>query len=80
MPTQEQVKDEDKKIRHLRRMVEFTVSLIVSDDDMTLQEASGHIAGLRDFAVQLFPDKGDVFDLVYAPRLKRIIVEKYMLC
>lgn len=80
MPTQEQIKDEDKKIRHLRRMVDFTISLIVTDNDMTLQEASGHVAGLRDFAVRLFPDKGEVFDLVYGPRLKRLIIDKYMLC
>ncbi len=80
MPTQEEIKNEDKKIRHLRRMVDFTISLIAMDHEMTLQEASGHIAGLRDFALNLFPDKGEVFDLVYAPKLKRLIVEKFMLC
>lgn len=80
MPTQEEVKAEDKKIRHLRRMVDFTISLIAMDHEMTLQEASGHIAGLRDFALNLFPGKGEVFDLVYAPKLKRLLVEKYMLC
>ncbi len=80
MPTQEEIKNEDKKIRHLRRMVDFTISLIATDHEMTLQEASGHIAGVRDFALNLFPDKGEVFDLVYAPKLKRLIVEKFMLC
>jgi hypothetical protein len=30
--------------------------------------------------MNLFPDKGEVFDLVYAPKLKRLIVEKFMLC
>ncbi|MBI5468255.1 MAG: hypothetical protein HY891_03900 [Deltaproteobacteria bacterium] len=80
MPTQEEIKNEDKKIRHLRRMVDFTISLIATDHEMTLQEASGHIASLRDFALNLFPDKGEVFDLVYAPKLKRLIVEKFMLC
>ncbi len=79
MPTQEELKNEDKKIRHLRRMVDFTISLIATDHEMTLQEASGHIAGLRGFALNLFPDKEEVFDLVYAPKLKRLIIEKYML-
>jgi len=79
MPTQEELKIEDKKIRNLNRMVEFTFSLIASDHEMTLQEASGHIAGLKGFALNLFPDKGEVFDLVYAPKLKRLLVEKFML-
>lgn len=79
MATQEEIKEEDKKIRYLRRMVDFTIILILETDDMTREEASGHAAAVRDFALKLFPGKGDVFDLVYGPRLKRVITDKYML-
>ncbi len=79
MATQEEIKAEDKKIRYLRRMVDFTIVLILQSDDMTLEDASRHVAGVRDFAVRLFPGKGGVFDLVYGPRLKRVITDKYML-
>ncbi len=78
MPTKEEIKAEDKKIRYLRRMVDFTISLIVSSE-MTLEEAQRHAAGVREFALRLFPDKGHVFDLVYAPRFRRLIQEKFML-
>ncbi len=78
MTTPEEIKAEDKKIRLLRRMVDLTMSIII-DTEMTLEEASRHAAGVREFAVRLFPGKGDVFDLVYGPRLKRLLRDKYML-
>ncbi len=78
MTTPEEIKAEDKKIRLLRRMVDLTMSIII-DTEMTLEEASRHAAGVREFAIRLFPGKGDVFDLVYEPRLKRLLRDKYML-
>ncbi len=78
MPTQEDIRTEDKKIRYLRRMVDFTMTLII-DTDMTLEEAARHAAGAREFAARLFPGKEDVYDLVYAPRFKRLIIDKFML-
>ncbi len=78
MPTKEEIKDEDKRIRYLRRMVDLTITLIMSSD-MTLDEAQRHAAGAREFALRLFPGKGDVFDLVYAPRFRRLLREKFLL-
>lgn len=78
MTTPEEIKAEDKKIRLLRRMVDLTMSIII-ETDMTLEEASRHAAGVRELALRLFPGKGDVFDLVYGPRLKRLLRDKYML-
>lgn len=78
MPTKEELREEDKKIRYLRRMVDFTIILII-ESDMPLEEASRHVAGVKGFAERLFPDKGGVFDLVYGPRFKRILIEKYNL-
>ncbi|MBI1912077.1 MAG: hypothetical protein HYS21_08750 [Deltaproteobacteria bacterium] len=78
MPTQEQIKDEDKRIRYLRRMVDLTMYLII-DSDMGLEDAQRHVEGVRNYALTLFPGKGDVFDLVYGPRFKRLLIEKYSL-
>lgn len=66
MPTQEQIKDEDKRIRYLRRMVDLTMYLII-DSGMGLEDAQRHVEGVRNYALTLFPGKGDVFDLVYGP-------------
>lgn len=77
-PTPEEIKEEDRKIRHLRRMVDFT-SVLMTQSDMGLEEAQRHVSALRDFAARLFPGKEHVFDMVYGPRLRRILVEKYNL-
>lgn len=44
---------------------------------ITLDEANCMVAGLRRAAQGLFPGKGHVFDLVIAPRLERVIVERF---
>jgi hypothetical protein len=78
MATEAEIKEEDKKIRYLRRMVDFTITLIIGTD-MPLEEASKHAGAVREFALKLFPGKGEVFDIVYAPRLRRVLNDKYRL-
>ena len=78
MPTDEQIKEEDRKIRYLRRMVDFTIILIM-ESDMTFEDASRHAAAVRGFALNLFPDKGEVFDLVYGQKIRRLLTDKYRL-
>lgn len=77
-PTPEEIKEEDRRIRHLRQMVDFTMVLIIQSD-MGLDEAQRHVSALRDFASRLFPGKEHVFDMVYGPRLKRLLIEKFNL-
>lgn len=79
MPTDEQIKEEDRKIRYLRRMVDFTIILIM-ESDMTFEDASRHAAAARGFALNLFPGKGEVFDLVYGQKIRRLLMDKYRLC
>ena len=45
--------------------------------DMPIEEASEMVAATRQFALKLFPDKEHTFDLIYRPRLQRILSEKY---
>lgn len=77
-PTPEEINQEDRKIRHLRQMIDFTAVLILQSD-MNIEGAQRHLAALREFALRLFPGKSEVFDMVYGPRLKRLLVEKYNL-
>lgn len=77
-PTKEQIKDENKRIRYLRRMVDLTISLILQTD-MSLEDARRHAGAAKEFAENLFPGKGHVFDLVYGPRIRRVIAAKYRL-
>ena len=77
-PTPEEITEEDRKIRHLRQMVDFT-SILIIQSEMDIEEARRHLAALRDLALRLFPGKSEVFDMIYGPRLKRLLIEKYNL-
>ncbi len=79
MPGKEEIREEDRKIRYLQRLSDLTFALI-RDTDMSLDEASRHVASLKEFAIKLFPGKGHVFDLVYGPRFRRLMNWKYRLC
>ena len=77
-PTPQEIAEENKKIRMLRLMVDLTMSLI-SQGKMTREEALEHFMKVKDFALILFPGKEVAFEIIYAPRFKRIINEIYRL-
>lgn len=70
------VEDEERKIRRLRRTVDFSLALIAQSDLSQLQ-AQKLVQVVREKALALFPGKEETFDLIYAPRFRRLIVEKY---
>ena len=47
--------------------------------DLTLAEAQDVVIHAKQTALQLFPDKEETFDLIYGPRFRRILIEKYHL-
>jgi hypothetical protein len=77
-PTQQEIDEESRRIRRLRLAVELALSVIAAGE-LTFQDAQDLASGLRRVALQLFPDKGSVFDLIYAPRIRRMIAEVYRL-
>ena len=77
-PTAQEIAEEHKKIRMLRLIVDLTMSLI-SQGRMTREEALEYFMKVKDFALRLFPGKEVAFEIIYAPRFKRIINEIYRL-
>ncbi|MEM5788298.1 MAG: hypothetical protein AAGU11_13350 [Syntrophobacteraceae bacterium] len=71
-------REEDRKIRHLRRLVDFSLALI-AQSPMHIDEAQAVVEGVRRHALLLFPGKEETFDLLYTPRFRRLIAEKYSL-
>ena len=72
----QEIDEENKKVRRLRFIVDFSLQFIrtqqISHDD-----AMAVVEGVKKHALKLFPDKEDAFDLIYAPRFKRLLNEKY---
>ena len=72
----EAVADEKRRADVLRRTVDVACALL-RQARLTRQEAESVVAFTRTRALELFPGKEDVFDLVLAPRFARILAELY---
>ena len=71
--------EEARKIRRLQLMISMVTSVINQDSSLTVEEASELAAGAKRAALAMFPDKELAFDLIYKPRLQRLIRERFRL-
>ncbi|MEN6617640.1 MAG: hypothetical protein ABFD12_13875 [Syntrophorhabdus sp.] len=68
--------EEEKKLRRLRFIVDFSLEFI-RGQDISHDHALKIIEGVRKQALTFFPGKEETFDIIYAPRFKRLLNEKY---
>lgn len=66
--------EERRRARELRTSVDLACA-VLWQAPMSREEADALVAGVRRRALELFPGKAHVFDLVLAPRFRRIIDE-----
>ena len=71
--------EESKKLRRLQMMMNMVMSVICQDSDLTVEEASELAAGAKRAALAMFPDKELAYDLLYKPRLQRLMNERFRL-
>lgn len=76
MATEAEIWEEARKVRRLQIVMDMVTSTL-QQEDMSIEAASELVAATRKFALKMFPDKGHTFDLIYRPRLQRILFEKY---
>jgi len=67
------------KIRRLQIMISMVISVISQDPNLTVEEASELVAGTKRAALAMFPDKELAYDIIYKPRLQRLMEERYRL-
>lgn len=72
------LQEEEKRLRRLRLVVDLSQAVLMQAD-LTLREAFEVMSDAKKAALALFPDKESVYDLVYAPRLKRLISERFVI-
>ena len=75
MPSKKEIDEENVKIRQLRTIVDFTVALL-RQGNLSVCEALELVAATKRRVLTLFPDKEEVYDLLYKPRFERIIRER----
>lgn len=75
----ELLREEEKRMRTLRFVVDLNLAVLMQQRDLTLCEAFDLLRNTRAAALNLFPGKESTFDLIYAPRFKRIIRERFVI-
>ena len=70
---------ESQKIRRLQVMISMVMSVISQDPNLTVEEASELAAGAKRAALAMFPDKELAYDIIYKPRLQRLMRERFHL-
>jgi hypothetical protein len=77
--TNNEVQQEATKIRRLQIMISMVMSVISQDPNLTIEEASELVAGTKRAALAMFPDKELAYDIIYRPRLQRLMKERFHL-
>lgn len=73
---EKEVKEENRRIRYLRFLVDFSV-LSIQQGDLSCEEALKLVEDVKRAACNLFPGKEETFELIYRPRFNRVIQERF---
>lgn len=73
---EELIREEEKRVRRLNLIIDLTEA-VLTQSDLTLQESWNLIEQTKKAALALFPDKEFAFTLIYLPRFRRIIDERF---
>jgi hypothetical protein len=71
--------EESRKLRRLQIMMSMVMATISQDPNMTVEEAAELVANSKRAALALFPDKEFAYDILYKPRLQRLMRERFRL-
>jgi hypothetical protein len=71
--------EEARRLRRLQIMMSMVMSVISQDPNLTLEEAAEMAANARRAALAMFPDKELAYDILYRPRLQRLMNERFRL-
>ena len=71
--------EEGRLIRRMQMMMNMVMQVIAQDGSLTIDEASQMIADSKKAALAMFPDKALAFDMIFRPRLQRLMNERFRL-
>ena len=75
--TPEELREESRKIRRFQMVMSMVTQVIAQDPTVTVEQASEMVADTRRLALSMFPDKELAFNLIYWPRLQRLMRERF---
>jgi hypothetical protein len=75
----DKILEEEKNMRRLRFIIDLAQAILMQQSDLTLKEAFDIMRNTKKAALNLFPDKESTYELIYAPRFRRIIAERFVI-
>jgi hypothetical protein len=69
--------EEQRKIRRLQMMMDMVIAVISQDGNLTVDQAAELVADSKKAALAMFPDKELAYNIIYKPRLQRLMRERY---
>ncbi len=76
MSFEEDLREENRKLRHLKLVVALALN-VIRQTDISVDEALDLVSGVRELALRLFPGKELAFELIYQPRFQRALEERF---
>lgn len=76
MENEDGILREEREIRQLRIIVDYTESLL-QRSSLSHRECIDLVENTKRAVLRLFPGKEDVFNLIYVPRFSRVISERF---
>ncbi|NWF91591.1 MAG: hypothetical protein HXY46_01635 [Syntrophaceae bacterium] len=76
MMMEKELREENRRIRFLRFLVDLSL-LSIQQDDLSVVEALRIVEDVKRAACHLFPEKEEAFELIYRPRFRRVIQERF---
>jgi len=76
MPTPEELEDEDRRVRQLRIAVSLALN-VIAQTNVSLAQAREIESATRAMALRMFPGKELAFDLIYLPRFRRLLADRF---
>jgi hypothetical protein len=73
------LQEEDRKMRMLRFLVDLNQAILMQQVDLTLCEAFKIMRDTKQAVLNLFPGKESTYELIYAPRFRRIISDRFVI-
>ena len=74
MASREQLADEARRAQKVRQVVDIATNLIMQSS-MTRPDAESLVAAVRERILTLFPDGEEAYEIIYAPRFRRLLDE-----
>lgn len=71
--------EEERNMRRLRFIVDLAQAVLMQQSDLTLREAFDIVRDTKKAALNMFPDKESVYELIYAPKFRKIIADRFVI-